>query len=67
MKDKIQEWREIMSFPTDLRHFTREEFRHPDAMDTAFFVGWTECVRKRVSQWSSRRRSAFGRDAGRGE
>jgi hypothetical protein len=32
-------------FPTDLRHFERDEFKFPDAMDTAF-LRWLDRVRE---------------------
>lgn len=34
-----------MSFPTDLRHFKRDEFSLPDQMDTAF-LRWLDRVRE---------------------
>lgn len=37
-----------MSFPSDLRWFTRDEFKFPDAMDTAF-LRWLDRIREESS------------------
>lgn len=36
-----------MSFPADLKHFAREEFTYPDAMDVGF-LRWLDRVRERA-------------------